>query len=387
MTTTNLGLSTYDTTSGSATLFLTYRLAIAGNSSNMQIIDDWAGGVSGSIVVLEANSLKNVNASMITTNYYESTVSSITSYATNMMINLKLNATISGSTTLNINSLGAKELRKVDVDSTLVNLVSGDLRVNKYYLFIYNGTYFVMIGSNIADQISISGSVGNFVSISGSNVLVDSGVALLTGVSSGSYNKVQVDTSGRVTSGSVMSYLTSSTISGSSVMSTTTGSEVRHNVSGIASGSYNKVQVDIYGHVTGGSGIAAAISGSSVMSTTTGSEVRHNVSGVTSGSYNTVQVDIYGHVTAGSPVIRHTRKTVTTDYTITLNDEKIYSSGSIIVLPTAVGNFNDYYIKNIGGSNIIITSTSGSIDNLSSQTISVLDGIFVSSDNTNWWIL
>ena len=303
------------------------------------------------------------------------------------MINLKLNATISGSTTLNINSLGAKELKKVDVDSTLVNLVSGDLRVNKYYLFIYNGTYFVMIGSNIADQISISGSAGNFVSISGSNVLVDSGVALLTGVSSGSYNKVQVDTSGRVTSGSVMSYLTSSIISGSSIMSTTTGSEVRHNASGIVSGSYNKVQVDIYGHVTGGSAIAAAISGSSVMSTTTGSEVRHNASGIVSGSYNTIQVDVYGHVTAGSPVVRHARKTVTTDYTITLNDEKIFSSGSIIVLPTAVGNFNDYYIKNIGGSNIIITSTSGSIDNLSSQTISVLDGIFVSSDNTNWWIL
>jgi hypothetical protein len=44
----------------------------------------------------------------------------------------------------------------------------------------------------------------------------------------------------------------------------------------------------------------SSISGSSVMSTTTGSVVKHNVSGITAGSYTTVLVDKYGHVTSGS---------------------------------------------------------------------------------------
>ena len=45
-------------------------------------------------------------------------------------------------------------------------------------------------------------------------------------------------------------------ISGSSVMSDTSGSEVRHNLSGITTGSYNKVEVDVFGHITGGSIVA-----------------------------------------------------------------------------------------------------------------------------------
>ena len=45
-----------------------------------------------------------------------------------------------------------------------------------------------------------------------------------------------------------------------------------------------------------------SISGSSVMSGTSGSVVIHNVSGVTSGSYNQVFVDNYGHVTSGSAI-------------------------------------------------------------------------------------
>jgi len=341
-TTTNLGLTVYDLASGSSTLFQTYFLALSGGSSNMVLIDDWAGSISGSVVSLKANTIIDVNASMITTDYYEATTTAISTYNTNMKINLILNVSITGTTTLNINGLGVKTLKKVDVSGALVDLVSGDLRINRHYLFIYDGTYFVLIGSQIADQISISGSSGNFVSISGSNVLTDSGVSVLTGVSSGSYNLVNIDQYGRVTSGSVIDYITTGCL---------------------------------------------VVSGSGVMSDTSGSIVKHNVSGITSGSYNTIQVDSYGHITAGSPVVRHARKTVTTDYTITLNDEKIYSSGSRIILPTAVNNFNDYYIKNIGGSSIVVTSVSGSIDNETSQTIGILDSIFVSSDNANWWIM
>jgi len=54
-----------------------------------------------------------------------------------------------------------------------------------------------------------------------------------------------------VDSGSVIS--TISGITGSSVMSDTGGSIVKHNTSGVVSGSYNQVEVNDFGHVTSGS--------------------------------------------------------------------------------------------------------------------------------------
>jgi hypothetical protein len=304
--TTNLGLSIYSEASGSATNFSVFRGAVAGNTSNMTIIDNFAGETSASILSLQANAFTHVPASYISTNYYEANVSTITSYVTNMLINLKLNESITGSTTINISELGVKTLKKVNVEGNLGDLASGDLKKNRNYLFKYDGTYFVLIGSNLADQISVSGSPLNYTAISASGVLCDSGVPILNGITTGSFNKVEVDAYGRITAGSVVGYQTTSSISGSGIMSNTTGSEVRHNTSGVTTGSYNKVQVDTYGHITAGSVIAyqtvSSISGSSIMSNTTGSEVRHNASGVASGSYTKVIVDVFGHVTAGSQV-------------------------------------------------------------------------------------
>jgi hypothetical protein len=306
VTTSNLGLSTYTEGSGSATTFLVFRLALAGTTSNMSIIDNWAGEVSGSIIGLAADGITFVNASEISSNYYEADIATITSYVVNMRIALKLNTTITGATTIDISELGVKTLKKVNVEGTLADLASGDLKKNRDYLFRYDGTYFVLEGASLADQVSISGTASNYVSISASNVLVDSGVAILSGVTTGSFNKVDVDAYGRVTTGSVVVYQTTSSISGSSVMSNSTGSEVRHNYSGVTSGSYNKMQVDAFGHVTSASQMGyqttSSISGSSVMSDTTGSEVRHNYSGVTAGSYTKVQVDAFGHITSASEV-------------------------------------------------------------------------------------
>ena len=204
--TSNLSLTVYDEASGSATTFLTYRLAIAGLSSNMSLIDTFAGWTSSSIVTLKTQVLHNVAASYVSSNYFEATVSTITSYSTNLLINLKLNADITGATTININSYGNRTLKKIDNSGNVVDLDAGDIRINHYYLFIYNGTYFVFVGSNTTDAVSISGS---------------------------------------------------------SVMSDTTGSVVKHNVSGITSGSYSRVIVDTFGHVTAGS-IVSGSSGSRV---------------------------------------------------------------------------------------------------------------------------
>jgi hypothetical protein len=172
---------------------------MGGLSSNMTIIDSYANGVSGSIAQIKSSSMATINASQISSNYYEATSTAVTSYLTNMPINLKLNTTVSGSTTLNINGYGVKGVKKIDTSGSIINVVSGDLIAGRYYLFIYDGTQFVLGGYDAS------------------------------------------------TSGS-LSYL----YTGSGVI-TVTGSVVSHNTSGITTGSYNAVYVNQYGHVTAGS--------------------------------------------------------------------------------------------------------------------------------------
>ncbi len=204
MTTPNLGLSTYDIASGSITTFQDYRLAIAGNSSNMTIIDSFAGATSASVLALKTNSLVNVSATEISSNYFEGSSSLITSYYTNLIVNLKTNATTSGSASLNINSYGVKPLMKIDSSGSVTNLGANDIVANKYNLFIYNGTYFIAIATSGSGATSISGS---------------------------------------------------------GVMSTTTGSVVKHNTSAVTAGSYlaANITVDAYGHITSASsGVSAS---------------------------------------------------------------------------------------------------------------------------------
>lgn len=168
-TTTNLGLTTYSVAAGSAVTFQTFRSALGGTSSNMTIIDNWVGSASGSIIALTANEIIDVNASQISANYYEATVSLISSYATNLKVNIKTNANNTGATTIQINSLGVKTLKKVNSSGTLVDLANADIIANAYNLFIYNGTYFVLIGSLVTSGSSSSGSGTTYAGIASNN--------------------------------------------------------------------------------------------------------------------------------------------------------------------------------------------------------------------------
>lgn len=202
-TTPNLGLQTCDSASGSNIKFLDFRIAIAGTSSNMSVIDNAYGVMLNAIGAIRSNSSYSINGAFVSTNYYTATVSSLTTYSTGMIINLKLDITNTGSTTININSIGVKTLKKVNASGTLENLSNGVLVANRYYTFIYDGTYFVLINS-VSDQVIVSGSPDNYVTISGSNTVIDSGIPILSGITAGSYNTVEVDLYGRITSGSVL---------------------------------------------------------------------------------------------------------------------------------------------------------------------------------------
>jgi hypothetical protein len=200
-----MGLSTYDTASGSAIKFLEFRLGVAGLSSNMSKIDNFASDVSGSVGTLKSNTIYRVSATWVLTNYYEAVVTGLISYSINSQYLVTFDTTNSGSVTVNFNTLGNVIIKKINASGTKVNLASGDLKVNRYYTLVYDNTDFILTAATSMDQISMTGTANNIVKISGSSTIEDSGVPIESGVVAGTYNKVTVDKYGRATSGSNVS--------------------------------------------------------------------------------------------------------------------------------------------------------------------------------------
>lgn len=139
----NFALKTYnDTTDGTQT-FLTFRGDVAGvTNSNMTKIDDALKTHADGIALL--NSTKGaipVNANYVSSSLFQATnVAGITSYVNNTMIALKLNQTITGTTSLQIDALAPKLLLKIDVNGNFTNVTAGDLVVNRIYLFRYDSS-------------------------------------------------------------------------------------------------------------------------------------------------------------------------------------------------------------------------------------------------------
>jgi hypothetical protein len=178
--TTNLGLITYNSTTDASALFLTYRTDQAGISatSNMGKIDSWAGIVNGSLVTLNANKpVIPVSATYISANYYEATVATIAAYAINMVIALDLDTSSNGTVTLNINGLGTKSLIKIDVDGNVANFTNSELRKNKEYLFLYDGSQWVWIAGTSMDQITTGGLPNYLLVTSGCGFITESEIS------------------------------------------------------------------------------------------------------------------------------------------------------------------------------------------------------------------
>lgn len=175
----NLNLKTYNSTTDGSATFLAYRSDQAGISptSNMNIIDSWAGNISASLVSLLETRLLHVAAMYISANYYEATAVQLNGYYPNAFISLTLNETNTGSVALNINSLGSKYLKKYNLEGNLIDFENGELKKYKEYIFRYNGTSWVLISANIADQISINGNSSNLIMISPCGVLIDSEIS------------------------------------------------------------------------------------------------------------------------------------------------------------------------------------------------------------------
>lgn len=186
----NLGLKTYNSTTDASATFVTYRSDQAGISptSNMNLIDSWVGSANASLLSLAQLGMHYVRGIYISANYYEATATDISAYTTNMFISLSLSSNNDGTVGLNINGLGTIYLKRYNIDGSLIDFENAELKKNRGYTFRYNGTYWVLVSSNLADQISASGINQHLIMISPCGVLIDSGIsASSVATATGSY--------------------------------------------------------------------------------------------------------------------------------------------------------------------------------------------------------
>ncbi len=179
--TTNLGLTVVDGPSGSLVLFLDWRLALDGLSSNMSIIDSWAGTINSQITTLQAQrGAIYVYATYSSGTLYTASVDSITSLSAGLIIDLVLSRSSGAGVTLNISYLGVKNVYKVNSVGTLTAIAVNDLVVGRHYMFYYDGTEWVWINATSSDQISINGSASMIPMITAGSGLVSSGISAST---------------------------------------------------------------------------------------------------------------------------------------------------------------------------------------------------------------
>src|SRR5688572_20772408 len=152
-----LGLVLYDSSGDQAVTFATFRATWGGplTSSNFYKVDTAVSALDVRIDTLESRPPPiPVPASFISSNFYQATgVTGISAYNTGMTIIVSVDTTSSGTVTLDINSLGTKSLMKVDSTGTAINLTGSDLVDGRQYLFIYDGTRWLWVSANSADQI------------------------------------------------------------------------------------------------------------------------------------------------------------------------------------------------------------------------------------------
>jgi len=155
-TTTYYDLTLYNSTTDGSELFSSFRAKLdgIGSDSNMIIIDDALWSIQ-SQVLLKYNGASFVSSSEGGVNAYTASgITSITSYSNGVGIILVQNVTNTGACTLNINSLGATNLCKIDSTGTIVNVEAGDVIANKLYYFVYYSTKWVLMTDIVPSELA-----------------------------------------------------------------------------------------------------------------------------------------------------------------------------------------------------------------------------------------
>lgn len=144
----NYNLILYDSVLDASELFADFRADIAGtSSSNMLLIDSALASLQTQVDAI-TGAIK-VDAIFSSGTLYTAEVSGITAYEDDQQIILSLNQTSNGTVTLNINSLGAKTIYKIDNSGNVRNIDGNELGINKEYFLRYDtgGGYWVIISA------------------------------------------------------------------------------------------------------------------------------------------------------------------------------------------------------------------------------------------------
>lgn len=153
--TANYNLTLYKT-NDTETKHLTFRTTLMGDheGSNMSIIDRVLKEHADEIDVLkDSPAVITVPATQVIDGYYEANnVEGISEYITDMIIVLSVDSRNLGASTLQINSLGSKNILKHDMDEgTLTTIEPFDLSYTT--LLKYNGESWVVVGDCLANLI------------------------------------------------------------------------------------------------------------------------------------------------------------------------------------------------------------------------------------------
>jgi len=114
--------------------------------------------------------------------YTASPSPAITAYATGSEFNLKVNATNTGASTLNVSAVGAKNIKKYDGAGSKVDLEAGDLQQDQYYKVIYDGTDFILLNPEIIDNLKSNNlTVNDKLNTQPNTATISSGAITYTG--------------------------------------------------------------------------------------------------------------------------------------------------------------------------------------------------------------
>jgi hypothetical protein len=102
------------------------------------------------------------------TDTYTATITGVSAYTTHDIYEIIFTNANTGSSTININSLGAKTLKK----SVSTNLANGDILAGQAYIIVYDGTNFQVIGI---------GGVGGTGDVTGPGSSLDGAIVLYNG--------------------------------------------------------------------------------------------------------------------------------------------------------------------------------------------------------------
>ena len=105
----------------------------------------------------------------------------ITAYATGSEFNLKVNADNTGASTLNVNAVAAKAIKKYDGAGAKLALEAGDLQQDQYYKVIYDGTDFILVNPEIIDNLKSNNlTINNKLNTQPNSATISSGVIAYT---------------------------------------------------------------------------------------------------------------------------------------------------------------------------------------------------------------